>query len=290
VQTLRPHQWSKNALVVMPLVFSRSLASVQAVEQSGLALLAFCAASSAIYQVNDVRDAESDRRHPIKSMRPIASGVVSPAAALALAFLLLGVAAGCSWLLPAGFRAVLGLYVALNAGYSFGLKRVVILDVLLVALGFVLRAVAGSAAIGVHATPWIILCTLLLAIMVSFGKRRNEMSVLDSAAAGHRSTLAEYTEPMLDCMIAVSGASVVITYALYTMADETVGRFGSRNLLLTMPFVLFGLFRYLLLLYTSSEGDPARLFVIDRPTLVNALLWGATVCFLIYGPLRVDLF
>jgi 4-hydroxybenzoate polyprenyltransferase len=283
--SLRAHQWVKNILVFGGVIFSRSLLHWEVVRLSLWAFVTFCFASSGVYLLNDLRDLEADRRHPTKRLRPLAAGRLTPVSAgIAMAVLLIGsslAALSLSW----SFSIVLWTYVVLNVAYSTGLKRVVILDVMMVATGFVLRAVAGAVVIGVQASPWLILCTLMLALLVGFGKRRHELSLLQSEARNHRASLDGYSVQFLDLMMAIAGGAAVVTYALYTMAEETVARFGSRSLVLTTPWVLYGVFRYLYLVHQRMEGgDPAQLFVTDIPTLVNGLLWIVAICFILYGP------
>lgn len=283
VLALRPQQWVKNTLVFGALVFSHSLLDWSAIRLSMSAFFLFCVASSGIYLLNDLRDLEQDRRHPTKRLRPLASGAVNPSIAFVMmGVFLVGSLAG-SFLLRAEFGFILLLYGVLNGAYSFGLKRLVIVDVMVVALGFVLRAIAGAVVIGVATSPWLILCTLTLALLVGFGKRRHELSLLGGDAQAHRASLEGYSLPFLDMMMGISGATAVVTYSLYTLASETVARVGTHNLVLTVPWVMYGIFRYLYLVHQRREGgDPSHLFVSDPPTLVNALLWTATVCLVIY--------
>lgn len=283
--SLRPHQWVKNSLIFGGLIFSHSLLQWDAIRLSLEAFVIFCGASSGVYLLNDLCDLDQDRKHPTKRLRPLAAGAVSPpAACLVMVALLAGAVAG-ALMLSRTFTLILAAYVLVNVAYSFGLKRVAILDAMLVAVGFVLRAVAGAVVIGVQASPWLILCTLVLALVVAFGKRRHELTLLQGEAAEHRASLQGYSVPLIDLMVAISGATAVVTYGLYTMADETLARFGTRSLVLTTPFVLYGVLRYVyLVLQNEREGDPARLFLTDAPTLVNALLWVAAVCLIVYGP------
>lgn len=280
---LRPHQWVKNVLVFGALVFSHSLLDWSAIQLSMSAFMLFCAASSGIYLLNDLRDLEQDRNHPTKRLRPLASGAVNPSTAFIVMGLLLAGSLVGSFVLRAEFAVILLSYVILNIAYSFGLKRMVIVDVMVIALGFVFRAVAGAVVIGVATSPWLILCTLTLALLVGFGKRRHELSLLGSDAQNHRASLESYSLPFLDMMMGISGATAVVTYSLYTLAAETVARVGTHYLVLTVPWVMYGIFRYLYLVHQQKEGgDPSHLFVSDRPTLVNAILWAVTVCLVIY--------
>ncbi len=286
----RPHQAIKNLLLFFPLVFSHSLLQTGSVWIEFQAFCAFCLISSGIYLWNDLCDMEADRQHPTKRFRPLASGAISKAMAIGWMVLLLtsGVLAGMG--VNPAFELVLGVYLALNIGYSLGLKNVVILDAMIVAFGFVLRAVAGSVAIGVAATHWLVLCTFMAALMLSFGKRYNELAILKDSELSHRQTLSQYSSQLLETLVCLCATASVISYALYTTAGDTVARFGSRNMLLTMPFVLFGVFRYLHLMYRKEAGDPARLFWRDRPMILSALAFVLTASLVIYGPLTVDLF
>lgn len=283
VLALRPHQWVKNVLVFGALVFSHSLLDWSAVRLSVSAFLLFCAASSGIYLLNDLRDLEHDRKHPIKRLRPLASGAVNPSAAFVVMPALMAGSLVGAFVLRAEFAVILLAYVAINIAYSYGLKRMVIVDVMVIALGFVFRAVSGAVAIGVATSPWLILCTLTLALLVGFGKRRHELFLLGNDAQGHRASLESYSLPFLDMMMGISGATAVVTYSLYTLAPETAARVGSPYLVLTVPWVMYGIFRYLYLVHQQEEGgDPTHLFVSDFPTLINAILWVVTVLLVIY--------
>ena len=283
-RSLRPRQWAKNLFVFAAVVFSQNLFTPLV----GLAVLAFaifCGLSGAIYLVNDVVDMEKDRLHPIKRRRPIAAGVLSRGLGVALAAVLLGASLGAAFILSPRFGLVALAYAVLLVAYSLWLKAVVIVDVLTVATGFVLRAIAGAAAVDVDISGWLIICTILVALFLALGKRRHEYLSLRGAAAAHRPILAEYSEGFLDQMIAVVTASTVTAYALYTMSPETVAKFHTRFLPLTLPFVLYGIFRYLYLLYHRElGGNPSDLLLSDRALLVNTVLWMAALVAIIYGP------
>jgi len=285
VVSLRPFQWVKNLVVLVALGFSKHLFHPDAAARAALAFAVFCALASAVYLVNDILDLERDRLHPLKRSRPIASGALPVGVARIVALvLLLGALAGSLALGPR-FEICAGSYAALGFGYSLLLKHFVILDVLTVALGFVLRAVAGAVAIGVHFSPWLLVCTILLALFLGLAKRRHELVSLDDAAA-HRSSLAEYTPYLLDQMIAVVTASCLTAYAFYTTAQETREKFHTGHLSWTIPFVLYGIFRYLYLLYRRElGGNPSDLLLSDRALLANTLLWMATLVVIIYGPM-----
>jgi 4-hydroxybenzoate polyprenyltransferase len=249
------------------------------------AFVIFCGLSGAIYVFNDVADVEKDRLHPTKRDRPIARGALSLPAALVLGVLLLMGSLVAAFALSVPFGVVAAAYAALLTAYSIWLKHMVILDVLTVAAGFVLRAVAGAAAISVQISGWLVICTILIALFLALGKRRHEYRTLRGDAAAHRPILAEYSESFLDQMVAVVTASTVTAYALYTMSPDTVSKFHTRLLPVTLPFVLYGIFRYLYLLYRREMGgNPSDLMLNDRALLINTVLWMLTLLVIIYGP------
>jgi 4-hydroxybenzoate polyprenyltransferase len=282
---LRPAQWTKNLIVFAALIFGQRLLDVEAVVRATVAFLAFCALSGVVYVVNDVVDRDADRQHPIKRRRPIAAGDLSVSLALGSAAVLLAVGLAASTWLGLGFLAHATGYVLLQVAYSLGLKREVILDVLSIAMGFVIRASAGGAAIGVPVSQWLLICTILLALFLALAKRRHEITLLGEDAARHRAILGEYTPYLVDQMIAVVTASTLMGYAFYTVSSETVQRFGTPWLGLTLPFPLYGIFRYLYLVHRRSQGgSPTELLLADRPLLLCVALWGATTIALIYHP------
>lgn len=274
LRSLRPEQWLKNGFVLAPLVFSGSLTDGDAVFRSLLAVAAFCAAASATYLVNDVLDREADRGHPTKCRRPIASGAVGVGVALGTALVLVIVGAGTALFLGGWFPAVLGAYLGITLLYSTLLKQLVFVDVLVVALGFVLRVVGGAVAIEVPVSRWILLCAYLLALYLALGKRRSELVLLGEAAGSHRVVLGHYTLPMVDQAISVVLGATVLAYTLSTVAPDTVAKVGSEGLMATVPVVLYGLFRYLYLLHRHElGGSPTKALLTDRPLLVCVLLW-----------------
>lgn len=282
--SLRPRQWVKNFFVFAGLIFSQSLFT-PLVWPALAAFAIFCALSGAIYLFNDLADVEKDRLHPTKRRRPIASGALSVPAGAAIGVLTLVGSLVAAYALSARFGVVATVYAALLTAYSVWLKHVVILDVLTVAIGFVLRAVAGAAAIGVEISGWLVICTILVALFLALGKRRHEYLTLHGDAAAHRPILAEYSESFLDQMVAVVTASTVTAYALYTMSPDTVAKFHTRWLPLTLPFVLYGVFRYLYLLYRRDlGGNPSDLLLSDRALLINTVLWMVALLLVIYGP------
>jgi 4-hydroxybenzoate polyprenyltransferase len=282
VVSLRPHQWTKNMLVFAALAFSKHLFEPRPFLRALLAFGLFCGLSGAVYLLNDIVDVDGDRLHPRKSLRPIASGALAIKAAIALAALL---AVGClvgARLLGAAFLGWAGLYLALNLLYSLKLKHVVIVDVLMVSIGFVVRAVAGGEAIGVQISPWLLICTLLLALFLTLSKRRHELTSL-SDASGHRKILAEYSPYLLDQMIAVVTPSCITAYAVYTTARETIEKFQTDKLVFTLPFVLYGIFRYLYLVHQKDEGgSPTDILMTDRPLLLAVALWAAIIVLIVY--------
>ncbi|MCU0304575.1 MAG: decaprenyl-phosphate phosphoribosyltransferase [Thermoanaerobaculales bacterium] len=274
VRSLRPEQWLKNGFVLAPLVFSGRLDDSAAWARGLLAVAAFCAASSAVYLVNDVLDRESDRRHPTKRDRPIAAGEISAGAALATAVLLAAAALAAAAAVGGWFQVVLGAYLALVVLYSAVLKRVVFIDVLVLAAGFVLRVVGGAVAIDVPVSRWLLLCAYLLALYLALGKRRSELALLGDDAGSHREVLGHYTLALVDQAIGVVLGATVLAYTLYTVAPDTVAKVGSEGLMATVPIVLYGLFRYLFLLHTQDlGGSPTRVLVTDRPLLITVVVW-----------------
>ncbi len=274
VRLLRPEQWLKNGFVLAPLVFAGRLLDAGAWERAVVAAAAFCMLASAAYVVNDLADRESDRLHPAKRNRPLASGEVGTAAALVLIVLCAVAGGGLAVALGPRFAAVAGAYLALTLAYSFLFKRAVFLDVITVAAGFVLRVVGGAEAIPVPVSPWLILCAWLLALYLALGKRRAEIVLLGEAAGDHRRVLGRYTLPLVDQAIAVVLGATVVAYALYTLSPDTVARVGSTALIYTVPLVVYGLLRYLYLLHRHElGGSPARALLTDPPLLLCVLLW-----------------
>ena len=274
IRSLRPEQWLKNGFVLAPMVFSGLLDDPIIWGRSLLAVAAFCAASSAVYLVNDVLDREADRRHPSKCNRPIAAGEISVGAALVTAVVLAAAGMVTAFALGGWFPAVLGSYILLVVLYSVVLKRVVFVDVLVLAAGFVLRVVGGAVAIDVPVSRWLLLCAYLLALYLALGKRRSELALLGDGAGTHREVLGHYTLGLVDQAISVVLGATVLAYALYTVAPETVAKVGSEGLMATVPVVLYGLFRYLYLLHRHElGGSPTRVLATDRPLLITVIVW-----------------
>jgi len=283
--SLRPGQWTKNLLVFAGVLFGRRLLEAGAVLDACAAFAIFCALSGVAYLVNDILDRESDRAHPGKASRPIASGALPvPAAAIAAVVLGGGALAG-ALTLSRDMAVVAAAYLTLQVLYSSLLKHVVILDVLTIAVGFVLRAVAGAVAVDVEISHWLLVCTILLALFIALAKRRHEIVLLAGGAAGHRPILGEYSAYLLDQMIGVVSASTLIAYIFYTISPETQAKFGTIWLGLTIPFPLYGIFRYLYLVHLrEGGGSPADLLLNDRPLLACVALWALAVAVIIYWP------
>ncbi len=282
----RPGQWIKNLFVFAALIFSRHLFDLDAVERTTTTFAVFCALSGAVYLFNDVADRHADRLHPVKARRPIASGELAPKTALVAGALLTLSGLAVAWALRPMLAAVALAYAVLLGLYSVRLKHVVILDVLLIAFGFVLRAVAGGVAIAVAISQWLLLCTTLLALFLALAKRRHELLMLAGGAPGHRRALEHYTPYLLDQMVGVVTASTLIAYAFYAISPETAQKFGTDRLGLTIPFPLYGIFRYLYLVHKEEGGgSPSELLVKDRPLLICVALWVLAVVLIVYSPL-----
>ncbi|MCA9410946.1 MAG: decaprenyl-phosphate phosphoribosyltransferase [Candidatus Omnitrophica bacterium] len=280
LKSTRPHQWTKNAFVFAAVVFAPKLGEPQAILRSFYAFGIFCLGAGAVYLINDLRDIEKDRLHPKKKERPIASGQVSTGTATVAALLLLVVSLGGSFLLAPAFGGIMAFYLAVNVLYSFYLKNEVILDVIIIAIGYVLRVEAGGIVIDVPVSNYLRLCTFLLALLLALGKRRHEL-VLVEDAANHRKILKEYSPELLDHMMGLTTASILVSYALYTQDPEGVG--GQNQLIWTVPFVVYGIFRYLYLIHKREMGgDPAEILFQDWRMSLNILIWLAIAIALIY--------
>lgn len=282
--SLRPRQWTKNLIVFAALLFGRRLLDPGAVGLALAAFVVFCALSGVVYLVNDVSDREADRRHPVKSRRPIASGALAPSVALACAAVL-GLSALCAaWWITPMLGGVAAAYLGLLTLYTWVLKELVILDVLAIAIGFVLRAVAGAVAIGVPISDWLLVCTMLLALFLALSKRRQELTQLAESATEHRRILKEYDPYLLDQMIGVVTASTLVAYIIYCTSPETIERFGTDLLVLTTPFPIYGIFRYLYLVHRQGMGDPSEALLTDRPLLGCVASWAVVVALILYRP------
>jgi 4-hydroxybenzoate polyprenyltransferase len=286
--SLRPEQWTKNLVVFAGLLFGLKLFDVSAVLHATAAALIFCALSGGVYLFNDIMDRDADRRHPLKARRPIAAGDVSPRTASAVALVLSLGALVVAFVLEPTFGWVSLSYLALQSAYSGPLKRMVILDVLTIATGFVLRAVAGAVVIGVPIGHWLLVVTFLLALFLALSKRRHELVLLADGAAEHRKILGEYSPYLLDQMIGVVTASTLIAYTFSCISPEIVEKFGTDQLGLTVPFVLYGIFRYLYLVHRrEGGGSPSEMLLNDRPLLACVATWALAVMIILYRPFGV---
>lgn len=289
IQCLRPKQWVKNLVLLAGLIFSRNLFEPGMAVRGFGALGIFCLLSGAIYVFNDLRDYTRDKVHPSKRSRPIASGRVSRVEAAVLGLLVAVAGLALASLVNTSFLWVSLAYVFLQIAYSLGLKHMVVLDVLIISLGFVLRAIAGVEALkdldpGVVISPWLLVCTLFLALFLGFSKRRHELNLLEDTASQHRKTLDDYSAPFLDAMIVTVAAATLIAYAIYTIWGETVVKFGTDKLIYTVPFVVYGLFRYMYLVMLKNRGgSPSEVLLSDVPLIVDIVLWIIVAGLLIYA-------
>jgi 4-hydroxybenzoate polyprenyltransferase len=285
VRSLRPGQWTKNLLVFAPLIFAVRLFDPVSVARAAAAFVVFCALSSVVYLINDVMDREGDRQHPIKRLRPIAAGIVPVSTAVSLAGLIAAVALAAAFFLDFRFGVVAAIYVALQTLYSLSLKHIVIIDALTLSIGFVLRAIGGAVATDVVISHWLFVCTILRALFIALATRRHELVLLAGGAGSHRPILDEYSAYLLDQMIGVVTASTLIAYIFYTISPETEQKFGTSWLGLTIPFPLYGIFRYLYLVHRREEGgSPSDLLLNDRPLLACVTLWVVAVVLIVYHP------
>jgi len=290
IQALRPKQWTKNLLLFVGVVFSQHLTDPEIVGRAIAGFAAFSLLAGSVYLVNDLRDVEADRQHPRKRSRPIASGRLSAGVAWGSLPVLLGVVGAIAWWLGPGFLATAVIYVLLNLAYSMGLKHVVLLDVFVIALGFVLRAIAGvqlllPVAPGTELSPWLLVCTFFGALFLGLAKRRREITNAgEEQAARQRAVLDHYTPELLDGLLMVSAATSLMGYALYTIWPGTVAKFGTEALLYTVPFVAYGIFRYLYLVRVAeSSEDPSQVLLTDRPLGACVVLYLVAVVVILYS-------
>jgi 4-hydroxybenzoate polyprenyltransferase len=275
LQILRPTHWVKNSFVLAPLLFSGKFRDFDQCVKALIATISFCLISSAVYIFNDLCDRKEDQQHPEKKHRPLASGTISTVVASNIILILVILVIVISIFQNARFFIVVLIYIGLNALYSLGLKHVAILDVMIIAAGFVLRILGGSVALeDVEPSHWLILCTIMISLFLGFTKRRTELDTIEQAGETTRKVLQDYSVRFLDQAIAMVTAATFICYALYTVDDLTVDRLNSRAMLITVPSVIYGLFRYIYLIYhKKAAADPATLVCRDVPTLINLVLW-----------------
>ncbi|MCX7817971.1 MAG: decaprenyl-phosphate phosphoribosyltransferase [Kiritimatiellae bacterium] len=283
IRLLRPEQWTKNAAVFAGAIFAQRLKDPSSVLISLAAFAAFCLASSAAYVVNDLLDREADRRHPVKSRRPLAAGEITVGEAVVAGLMTasgaLGIAAGVGARL---LISVLG-YWALQAGYNALFRRWPVLDVLSLSAGFVLRAFAGAWVLAVEVSPWMLVCAFHLALFLALAKRRHEAASLEEGAREHRASLAGCPLPVLDQWVGVAAATTIVSYSLYTLSEQTVRKFGDHRLIWTLPFVVAGVFRYLWLMQRGdATGRPERALWADRPLLATVAAWTAVAAWLVH--------
>lgn len=282
--SMRPKQWTKNVLLFAPLVFSQNLLDPVLLLKTAGAFAVFCLVSGGIYILNDLIDIEQDRKHPRKSKRPLASGLLKKKEAIIAFIVIIAFSLAASALLFNPFFLICAVaYILLQTAYSTILKHIVILDVFSVSAGFLLRVVAGAEAIGVTFSTWLLFCTILLSLFLALSKRRHELVFLEDHAIEHRKILFEYSPRLLDQMISIVSTATVIAYILYTISDETVEKFGTDNLKYTVPFVLYGIFRYLYLVHQKQEGgSPEWVLLNDKPILFTVILYGVVASLIIY--------
>jgi 4-hydroxybenzoate polyprenyltransferase len=281
VSALRPRQWVKNGLLFIPLAFTLNLQHADLLFRSVVAFVCFCALSSAGYILNDVRDLEADRAHPTKRLRAIASGRLSPSVAISIGVLLAVFGIGVSFMLRPQLGGLAVAYLGMTATYTLWLKHQVLLDIFGLAAGFVIRAAAGAVVIAVPISPWLYSATMLGALLIALGKRRSELQALGTAAASHRRNLQAYSLPLVDHLIVIISSAAVMTYALYTFSAENLPR--DHSMMLTVPVVLYGLFRYLFLVFSSTDAAaPEDLLLRDTPLLASVAIWAVLAVAILY--------
>lgn len=280
LKTMRPRQWPKNIFVLAALVFDQQLFVLPSLLRTLAALGLFCLVSSLVYIINDLADIESDQQHPDKRHRPLAAGLLPKSWAVTAAIILALTTLPASFLLSTGFGLVITGYLILMVAYSFWLKNIALLDVIVIAIGFVLRVASGLTVIVTHQfSPWLFLATTFLALFIALGKRRSEIALLETAAISHRKVLQGYSLALLDQLLIVVISTTLMTYCLYTFSAIT----GYYDMMLTIPFVIYALFRYLFLLHSGTLGGaPEEMILTDRPFQLSVLLWGLTVILLLY--------
>ncbi len=283
IRSMRPTQWIKNLFIFAAIIFAQEFFDIPLFLKTFAAFLVFCILSGALYILNDLNDIDEDKLHPKKSKRPIASGEISKRHALLLFFVLSLISLFLAFWLNKYFFIAAFIYFILQLAYSLKLKHVVILDVFIIAAGFVIRVIAGGLVIEIPLSSWLLICTVMLALFLAMSKRRHELLLLEENASEHRPILMEYSPYLLDQMIAVVTASTLIAYCLYTISGETLEKFGTKNLALSIPFVLYGIFRYLYLIHQKGKGgSPEELIIKDKPLLIDILLWIGSVVFILY--------
>lgn len=283
ISLIRPRQWTKNLTLFAGLLFSRRMMDGPSFVLVLQAFVAFCLASSAAYVFNDILDRAVDRLHPRKASRPLASGAIGPGEAGSLAAILAAASLALGWLGGERLAIALAAYLVLQTAYNLKLKHVPTLEVFVLASGFVIRVATGAWILAVEVSPWLLLCTMNLALFLALAKRRNELTEMEADAGAHRKVLDSYSPHLLDQMIAIAASATVVTYSLYTLADQTVGKYGSTHMIWTTPFVIFGVFRYLYLIHQRQlGGSPEWVLLTDKPILATVTLWAAAAAAIVY--------
>jgi 4-hydroxybenzoate polyprenyltransferase len=284
ILSLRPQQWIKNFFVFIPLIFSRNIFNGTSLRDSFQAFIVFCLLASATYLYNDINDIEHDQNHPTKKHRPLAAGLISKKLALITASVFLAVSLCWSVFLGRLFFIAVLSYLLIQVLYNYRLKSMVILDIFCISAGFFLRVISGAFAIKVDISHWLIICTVLISFFLTLSKRRHELSLLGNASAqNHRKVLSEYSTYLLDQMISIITASTILSYMLYCISSETINRFQTDHLIYTIPFVMYGIFRYLYLIHKKNMGgSPEKVLMTDRPLMLSVFLWGMLCISIIY--------
>jgi 4-hydroxybenzoate polyprenyltransferase len=283
IVSMRPKHWVKNSFIFAGLIFSKHLFEANLLIKVSLGFVFFGLAASCIYVINDILDVDRDREHPKKRNRPLAAGRLPVRVAWIASGCLMAVSMACAFALDVMFFGILVIYLIANVLYSARLKDVVIIDVMIISFGFALRVFAGTTLASVRPSDWLIICTIALSLFLGFTKRRHELMIMGESANDHRKVLGDYSITFLDQMITVACSCAVMSYALYTVAEETVARFGTRDLVFTLPFVLYGIYRYLYLTHQKQmSGNPTNTLLADMPLLLTGLLWLLTVVVIIY--------
>lgn len=276
LQAMRPHQWVKNTLIFAALLFTSQFTNPELLGKTGLGFLAFCAVASGLYLLNDLRDRERDRHHPVKSQRPIASGRLAPSVAWSASVILLLGGLGLAFWLRVPFGVIVLFYGAQTTLYTLYLKQIPILDVAVIALGFLLRAVAGAVLIEAFISPWLVICTFFLALFLGFAKRRHELVALGDSAVQHRGALSDYSTSLLEHLLTLCMVLALQSYAIYVILSETAK--AHPGLWYTLPVVTYGLLRYFYVVHRyDAGGSPEKLLITDRHILASVLIWGAMV-------------
>ncbi|HHW57159.1 MAG TPA: decaprenyl-phosphate phosphoribosyltransferase [Clostridia bacterium] len=275
---MRPKQWIKNVFVLAALVFSRKMLDALSFERALAGFLLFCAVSSSVYIINDIADIEKDKLHPKKRLRPLPSGSVTKKEAIVLFIILLLISLIFSFMLDINFGIIVLLYLIVNLAYSFYFKNIIIIDVMIIAIGFVLRVIAGAVVIDVPSSPWLLLCTLLLSLFLAITKRKSEVILLEDSAKEHRDVFDKYSVELLNNMLSIVTSSTIIAYSLYTFYSDK-----GYLMMITILFVIYGIFRYQ---YISDKknlgGNPEQAFFEDKPFLINGILYAITVILILY--------